>query len=160
ILVLFLILFNTRSHGQATITSSETFINESKFISINGIDQWVTFKGNRAKPIILFLHGGPGSPISPYSDALYAGWEIDFILVQWGQRGSGRTYGRNAPPEFSLEYYKEHLLTVEQMTSDGISLTEYLLSNLKKSKVILFGTSWASVPGIKMAEKRPDLLYA
>ncbi len=48
-------------------------ISEEKFILLNGIEQWVTIKGERSKPIILFLHGGPGSPISPYSDMLYTG---------------------------------------------------------------------------------------
>src|SRR5688500_6798166 len=50
-------------------------INEEKFIPINGINQWVTIKGNPTQPVILFLHGGPGSPISPYSDNLYKEWK-------------------------------------------------------------------------------------
>lgn len=41
-------------------------INEGRYISINGIMQWVTIKGNKTKPVILFLHGGPGSPLSPF----------------------------------------------------------------------------------------------
>lgn len=43
-------------------------ISEEKFILINGIEQWVTIKREISKPIILFIHGGPGSPLSPYSD--------------------------------------------------------------------------------------------
>lgn len=62
-------------------------IAEERFVNVNGIEQWITIKGDRSKPVILFLHGGPGSPLSPYADAIYGGWEKDFVLVQWDQRG-------------------------------------------------------------------------
>ena len=136
-------------------------ISEENYILINGIEQWVTIKGNPSKPIILFLHGGPGSPITPYVDVLYKDLEKDFIVVQWDQRGSGRTYGHNNPPEeLTPEYLKENPLTLEQMTNDGVALSEYLLKRLGKQKIILFGTSWGSALGVKIAAKRPDLFFA
>jgi pimeloyl-ACP methyl ester carboxylesterase len=135
-------------------------INEEKYVLINGIEQWVTIKGEVSKPVILFLHGGPGSPISPYSDNLYEDWEKDFVIVQWDQRGTGKTFGLNAPEELTPEYLKANPLTVEQMTADGLAVAEYLIKLLKKKKIILFGTSWGSVLGVKMATKRPDLFYA
>lgn len=145
---------------QQIAADSTSSIHEEKFILVNGIEQWVTIHGNSTKPAILFLHGGPGSPISPYSATLYQKWEKDFIIVQWDQRGSGKTFGRNAPEELTPEYLKANPLTVEQMVSDGIELTAYLLQRLSKKKIILFGTSWGSVLGVKMATKRPDLFYA
>ncbi len=147
--------------AQATLEKfSKDSIREEKFILINGIEQWVTIKGARSKPIILFLHGGPGSPLSPYSDALFKAWEKDFIIVQWDQRGTGRTYGVHAPEELTPAYLKANPLTVEQMTSDGIALSEYLIKSLGKQKIILFGTSWGSVLGVEMATRRPELFYA
>lgn len=145
-------------------TSNDTIstkpIFEERFILINGIEQWVTIKGNNSKPVILFLHGGPGSPISPYSDNLYKKWETDFILVQWDQRGTGKTFGLKAPEELSPEYLQSNPLTIDQMVSDGIELSENLIKHLGKQKVILFGTSWGSALGAKMATKRPELFYA
>lgn len=135
-------------------------INEEKFVLINGIEQWITIKGERSKPVILFLHGGPGSPMSPYSDTLLKDWEKDFILVQWDQRGAGKTFGKNAPEELTPGYLKSNPLSVKQMTSDGIQLSEYLIKALGKQKIILFGTSWGSALGVKMASARPDLFYA
>ena len=135
-------------------------IHEENYILINGIEQWVTIQGESTKPIILFIHGGPGSPMSPYSNTLYKEWEKDFIIVQWDQRGSGRTYGRNAPEELTPEYLKLHPLTLDQMTSDGIELSQYLLKHLRKPRLILFGTSWGSALGVKMATKQPSLFYA
>lgn len=141
-----------------TIYSSR--LKEEKFIPINGIEQWVTIKGNSAKPVLLFIHGGPGSPISPYADNLYKDWEKDFILVQWDQRGTGKTFGKTAPEELTPEYLKSNPLTLEQMTDDGIAVTEYLLRYLHKKKVIVLGTSWGSALAVKMVTKRPDLFYA
>lgn len=140
--------------------TNPAYIREEKFILINGIEQWVTIRGDRSKPVILFLHGGPGSPISPYSDALYGKWENDFIIVQWDQRGAGKTYGYHAPEELTPEFLAANPLTVDQMTADGIAMTEYLAAYLNKPKVILFGTSWGSVLGVRMATRRPDLFYA
>jgi pimeloyl-ACP methyl ester carboxylesterase len=142
-------------------TVSSNRIEEEDFILINGIEQWVTIKGDKTKPIILFLHGGPGSPLSPYSEVLYKEWEKDFIIVQWDQRGTGKTYGRNAPEEeLTPEFLKSNLLLLEQMTKDGLDLSEYLLKHLAKQKLILFGTSWGSVLGVKMAITQPKLFYA
>lgn len=134
-------------------------LSEEKFVLINGIEQWVTIKGNKAKPIILFIHGGPGSPITPYADNVYKDWEKDFLLVQWDQRGTGRTYGK-APVQFTPEYLQTHRLTIEQMAADGIALAEYLVKHLGKPKMILTGTSWGSALSVKMAAQRPDLFYA
>ena len=135
-------------------------VSEDNFVLINGIEQWITIKGESSKPIILFIHGGPGSPISPYSDNLYKDLAKDFIIVQWDQRGTGKTYGRNTPVEFTPEFLQANPLTLEQMTADGIAVSEYLLKHLGKQKIILFGTSWGSALGVKIVTKRPDLFYA
>ncbi len=157
ILILFLLPFLCLAYSKEY---GEDQILEEKYISINGIDHWVTIKGNPSKPIVLFLHGGPGSVLSPYADAIYDDWKKDFILIQWDQRGAGRTFGRSAPTELSLAYFESNPLTLEQMVSDGIELSEYLIKHLGKQKIILFGTSWGSVLGTKMAIQRPDLFYA
>ena len=138
---------------------SQDSVFEERFILINGIKQWVTIKGPASRPVILFLHGGPGSPISPYSQNLYKDWK-DFIIVQWDQRGTGKTFGLTAPAELTPGYLRSNPLTIEQMTADGIELSEYLVKYLGKKKIILFGTSWGSALGVKMVSKRPDLYHA
>jgi len=157
-------LFNTFLIFLFSLTSlaqDGSSINEGKFVSIGGIEQWVTIKGyDGAKPAILFLHGGPGSVMSPYDEAIYGQWEKDFILVNWDQRGAGRTFGKNAPAELTEDYWIENPLTIEQMTSDGIELSEHLIKFVGKQKIILIGSSWGSVLGVTMSQKRPDLFYA
>ena len=138
----------------APCATQEQAIREEAFVLIGGIDQWITIKGDIcANPVILFLHGGPGNPLSPYSAALYGAWEKDFTIVQWDQRGAGRTFGRNRAAA-------EADLSVPRMTQDGIEVAEYLVRRLGKRKLILVGGSWGSVLGIHMAHARPDLFSA
>lgn len=129
-------------------------IDEQKFVLIGGIEQWVTINGaSCANPVILILHGGPGNPMSPFARNLYGGWEKEFTLVQWDQRGAGKTFGRNPATADSI-------LTVEGMAGDGVELAAYLVKHLRTKKVILFGGSWSSVLAVHMAKKRPDLFHA
>jgi len=126
-------------------------VREAGFVEIGGIQQWVTIRGDScANPVILFLHGGPGNPLSPFSERIYAAWESEFTLVQWDQRGAGRTFSRNPQAD----------LTIARMTSDGIALTEYLRVHLGQSKIILLAGSWGTVLGVHMAMARPDLFHA
>lgn len=154
---LLILIFNADAQVANSTTGN---LSEEKFILINGIEQWITIKGNAAKPVILFLHGGPGSTMSPYSDSLLKTWQKDFIIVQWDQRGSGRTFGRYAPAALTPEWLQANPLTIQQMRDDGITVAEYLTKHLGKQKIILFGTSWGSVLGVEIATKRPDLFYA
>lgn len=129
-------------------------IKEEMFVRIGRIDQWITIKGNdHNNPVVLFLHGGPGDALSPFADALFGGWEKDFTLVQWDQRGAGRTYGKSGP---SIE----PTMTVERMAQDGIEVAEFLTKHLNKKRIIIYGGSWGSILGIYMAHSRPDLFYA
>ncbi len=147
--------------GLISCISNAQTIEEETFVTIGGIEQWVTIHGNdTSKPVLLFLHGGPGSTMSQYDDTIYGDWKKDFVLVQWDQRGAGRTFGKNIPSDFDENYWIENPLTVEQMTDDGIALSEYLIQRLDKDKIIILGTSWGSVLGAKMALKRPDLFHA
>ncbi len=155
----FLSLFlHVYAQDQKTLVTN--MINEERFIAINGMEQWITIKGDSTRPIVLFLHGGPGSPLSPYSDAIFGHQEKDLLLVQWDQRGTGRTYGRNAPEELTPEFLKSNPLSVHLVTTDGLELSKYLLQRFKQSGIILFATSWGSVPGINMITRNPELFHA
>lgn len=140
--------------AQALPAHTPERVEEEMFVRIGGIDQWITIKGDdRNSPAVLFLHGGPGDALSPFADAMYAGWEKDFTLVQWDQRGAGRTYGKSGP---SIE----PTMTVERMVDDGIEVAQFLAKHLNKKKIIIYGGSWGSILGIYMAHARPDLFYA
>lgn len=124
------------------------------FVQIGGIPQWITIKGeDRNNPVVLFLHGGPGDALSPYADSMYAGWDKYFTLVQWDQRGAGRTFMKNGPSE-------EPTMALERMVQDGIEVAEFLTEHLRQKKIVILGGSWGSILGVYMAHARPELFYA
>jgi pimeloyl-ACP methyl ester carboxylesterase len=138
----------------AACDSPDQPIDEAAFVPVYGIGQWVTIKGKRCgNPAVLFVHGGPGNPLSPYADKLFSGWDQDFTLVQWDQRGAGRTYGRQPPAE-------EVPLTLAQMAADGIAVAEHVARHLGQPKLLLWGSSWGSMLGIHMVHARPELFKA
>jgi pimeloyl-ACP methyl ester carboxylesterase len=101
--------------------------------------------------MLLILHGGPGDAQSPLV-SVYAHLERDFVVVQWDQRGGGRTRARagTAPQGTSLE----------QLTKDGIGLIEFIRDYLRTNKVVLVGHSWGSFLGVHIVKRRPELFRA
>jgi pimeloyl-ACP methyl ester carboxylesterase len=146
--------FVSRRNEQYYKITTPRGIDEAKHVPIGGIDQYISIRGeDRDNPVILFLHGGPGDATNPWGYLAFRLWLKYFTVVQWDQRGAGRTLhksGREIAPT----------ITVKRMTQDGIELTEYLRKSLQKDKLILVGHSWGSVLGLSMAKTRPDLFYA
>ena len=125
-------------------------IEEAKYLKIGGIEQWMTIRGDDvSKPVLLLIHGGPGDVQSPFV-SIYAPYERDFVLVQWDQRGAGRTFAKNGAAEVSFE----------KQVADGIDLAEQLRKHFPKQKLILFGHSWGSIVATGMAQRRPELFDA
>jgi len=132
-----------------------TPIAEDAYVQIGGIEQWMTIRGDdRTNPIVLVLHGGPGNPMSPIAESLFESWERDFTIVQWDQRGAGRTYSRNDPALVAPT------MNVERMAQDGVEVAEFLTEHLGQPKVTILATSWGSVLGVHMVQARPDLFQA
>lgn len=129
-------------------------VDEASYVSIGGIEQWVTIRGaDRGNPVLLFLHGGPGDVTNPWSFAMFAPWEAHFTVVQWDQRGAGRTLSKSGPSIAPT-------MTLDRMTQDGIELTEYLCKHLGKRKVILVAHSFGTILGLRMIRERPELFFA
>jgi len=123
-------------------------IEEAAFVNLGGIEQWTTYRGNDArKPVLLVVHGGPGDILSPYLDEL-APYEADFVVVQWDQRGAGRSYGRNGAETPDV--------TLDRIVEDGLELAAMLNARFERP-VVLFGHSWGSVVGVEMVKRRPEL---
>ena len=144
--------------ARATIAEAQAIapggINELKAVDIGGIKQWISVRGNNpANPILLFLHGGPGSPMMPESWIFQRPWEDFFTVVQWDQRGSGKTFAASGrQPDKSM--------TLEQMQADAEQLIDLLRQTYGKKKVFLVAHSFGSVLGLRVAQHRPDALYA
>lgn len=141
-----------RIAGQTHIDTSKG-IAEEGFVSIGDIDQWVSIRGvDRNNPVLLLLHGGPGITTSANPRTILHGWERQFTLVQWDQRGAGRTFGRSGPVGSDA--------TIDTMVRDGLAVAEYARTKLQRQKVILLGFSWGAILGVHMIKARPDLFWA
>ncbi|WP_426419189.1 alpha/beta fold hydrolase [Bradyrhizobium genosp. A] len=128
-------------------------VQEGAFVDIGGIKQWIQIRGeDRDNPVLLFVHGGPGGTTLPISSG-WRPWEKHFTVVQWDQRGTGRTYGAAGDTLAPT-------MTLERMTQDGVELAEYLRAHLHKDKIVLVGHSWGSFLGIHIVKQRPDLFSA
>ena len=73
-------------------------IERAESVRIGGINQFVTIRGvDRRNPVLLILHGGPGFPEAPLAWWNTRSLEEYFTVVEWDQRGAGKTYFMNDP---------------------------------------------------------------
>ena len=120
-------------------------ISEKVWIKVNGIKQGMFIRGeNPQNPVILYVHGGPGTPMLQfisYLEKLLKSERLEkyFTICYWDQRGSGMTYSKSTDPS---------TMTVEQMIEDTHEVTEYLKSRFVQDKIYLLGHSWGSYLGV------------
>jgi len=130
-------------------------IERSQPVQIGGINQWVTIRGkDRRNPILLVLHGGPGYVLGPMSWWFQPGWEDYFTVVEWDQRGAGKTFLINDPKKLAPT------MTRERMVADAAEMVSWLRKEFGKKKIFLLGHSWGSYMGLALARLRPDWFYA
>jgi proline iminopeptidase len=129
-------------------------VRDSFIVTLGGARQAVSVRGaHRSNPLLLFVHGGPGSVEMPMAWTFQRPWEDYFTVVQWDQRGAGKSYPLNDPkilaPTMTLDRYRD----------DAIELIELLTRRYGQRKTVLMGHSWGSAVGLAVAAKRPDLLH-
>lgn len=95
-------------------------------------------------PVLLFVHGGPGSPDRPLVRKYNSGLAKYFTLVCWDQRGSGLSFDDSVP------------LTVDLMLSDLKEVVLFLLERFKKDKIYLAGHSWGAYLGVQFVKCYPQ----
>jgi len=121
-------------------------------ISLGGINQWISIRAKNVQdPILLYLHGGPGTPVMPLFRHFQAPLEDHFIVVQWEQRGAGKSFSWRIPKES---------MTIEQFISDLHELILLLCKRFNKEKICLIGHSWGSALGLMAVQRYPQLFHA
>lgn len=130
-------------------------VQEAYATRIGGIDQWINVRGqDRANPLVLFVHGGPASPITPSQWQFQRPLEEYFTIANYDQRAAGKTYGTVDPESIGDS------IRIERYVDDAIEVAEHLRTRYGKRKLILMGHSWGTVIGMHAALKRPDLFHA
>jgi len=124
-------------------------------VRIGGIDQWVSIRGRDLRnPVILVIHGGPGYPLMPMSWWISRDWEEYFTVVQWDQRGAGKTYMLNDPKKVAPT------LSMERNFADAEEMAGWIRRELGKKKIFVLGHSAGTYAGFQMAMRHPDWLHA
>ncbi|MGB3182081.1 MAG: alpha/beta hydrolase [Cyclobacteriaceae bacterium] len=138
--------------GAATARQA-TLSDTAYYTEIGGLKQYLRVLGDQEseKPLLLYLHGGPGQPVSQQADILTDRLQSHFVVVHWDQRESGLTLKANPSDE---------PLTLYRMMQDTEEVVDYLLRTYNKEKLYLVGLSWGTIPGFYMADKHPEQLSA
>ncbi|MFK3651469.1 alpha/beta fold hydrolase [Lysobacter enzymogenes] len=130
-------------------------VQEAYAAPIGGIQQWINVRGqDRDNPILLFVHGGPASPLIPGLWQFQRPLEEYFTVVNYDQRGAGKTYTLQDPQSYADSIH------IPTYVDDAVQVAEYVRKRYGKRKIVLAGHSWGTIVGMQAALKRPDLFYA
>jgi len=120
-------------------------------VMLGGVEQWILIRGHDiGNPVLIYLHGGPGSPAIAYGRIAFGGLERDFTVVTWDQRGSGKSYS----PSIDAQS-----ITIEQLLADTRELIDLMRARFDVADVYLLGASWGSVLGVLTARDHPEAIH-
>lgn len=120
-------------------------------VELSTSKQWITIRGkSKDNPVLLFLAGGPGGSQLAATRSELKNLEEHFVVVNWDQPGSGKSY----------HAVSRKALTPERYVSDAYELTLYLCKRFNQEKIYVLGESWGSSLGIMLVQKHPELFHA
>jgi len=127
-------------------------VAEAGIWRIGGVDQWVMIRGRSVEnPVLVILHGGPGSSETAFFRSFNASLEDAFTIVYWDQCGAGRSYSKSIPPTS---------MGVDRFVADLNELIDRLLARFGKRRVVILGHSWGSALGVLYASRFPAKVAA
>lgn len=120
-------------------------------VPIGGSSQWILERSADAgNPILLYLHGGPGTSQLTTNRRATRQLESCFTVVNWDQRGAGKSF---------RAIRDDAKMTIGQFVEDTREVTEYLLRKFHQERLILVGHSWGTVIGALTAARYPELFH-
>jgi pimeloyl-ACP methyl ester carboxylesterase len=124
-------------------------------VAVNGSTQWISIRGlNRANPILLVVHGGPGSAMLGMTWAYQKPWEDFFTVVNWDQRGVGKNFAAADTAQL------RPTMTEAQHVQDAEVVVRHVLKRLGQQKLVLMGYSWGTKFTPAVVVQRPELFHA
>ncbi|MDH4263977.1 MAG: alpha/beta hydrolase [Spirochaetia bacterium] len=156
IFLLFLLFIFSRSSTNGIKDGSGKHIPNSiatmEYVQIGGQKQFMLIRGNDINnPVLLFLHGGPGSPETGLVRKYHGELEKYFTLALWDQRGSGKSFSSTVSP---------NTMNLEQFLNDTHEVTQYLKKRFNKNKIFMIGHSWGTYLAVQTAARYPEDYFA
>lgn len=136
-----------RAGGPSGTTRSVAALEK---VSVGGSAQWILVRSRDLRnPVVLFLHGGPGTSQLTSNRRNTRDLEKHFTVVNWDQRGAGKSYAAIADTG---------RMTIDQFVEDTGELTRCLLERFHQDRLVLVGHSWGSIIGALTAARCPELI--
>lgn len=124
-------------------------ISEVTEFDLGGYKQKVAIEGKSNNlPVVIALHGGPGSPV-PFSvgcRGLFPEWTDKAVMVYWDQLGCG------------INNCRIDGLCIDDFVNMTADLVCRIKEKFPQNKLYLFGVSWGSVLALKTALRAPEKL--
>jgi pimeloyl-ACP methyl ester carboxylesterase len=120
-------------------------------VTLNGSRQWISIRGkDTTRPVLLFLAGGPGGSQLATARFALGGLEDHFVVVNWEQPGSGK----------SFDAVDRSTLTPNRYIEDAHALVGLLRQRFNQKKVYVLGESWGSALGVMLVQRYPEDFHA
>ncbi|MFH5834254.1 alpha/beta fold hydrolase [Halalkalibaculum sp. DA384] len=143
-----LVLLLAGCSGNTEKIPAQNAVAELISTDIGGMQQWLLIRGeNNDHPVLLWLHGGPGSAQMPIHHAYTKELEKEFIVVHWDQRGAGKS---------NTSEFREKTMTLHRFIEDTHELTGFLKKRFGQEQIYLLGHSWDTLLGIHVVKEYPD----
>lgn len=131
-------------------------VNEGIYVPLNGQEQYLLIQGkDSSNPVIIWLHGGPASPDSFVNYIFQKYLTADYTIINWEQRGCGRTYFKNMDIDASNE-----TVSFTQAQNDLDALVDYACARFDVEKVIIIGHSYGTMLGSQYVLNYPQKVSA
>lgn len=149
---LLVIFYKTIISGHTMPKFKENSIARYENVLLGGHEQSILIRGDNVdNPVLLYLHGGPGNPETSFIIPYQREWEKKFVVVNWDQINSGRSYDKSISSEE---------ITTDAICKDTLELVEWLKKRFNVEKVYLVGHSYGTYVGMRCIKERPQDFYA
>jgi proline iminopeptidase len=109
-----------------------------------------TIDSSNSKPVLLFLHGGPGFAMMTFLAKNNSELLDRFIIVDWDQKGAGKSYDTDENLDMSFD----------AIVDDAHDLTTYLKIKHNVDKIYILGHSFGTMIGMMLVGLYPEDYHA